>query len=176
MRRVGIEDLRQRLRRLAESPPPAELNREGAMCYSVAPPPDRAEYLCPACGERTLYVLDERAHPGAPDGLPAFVEFDLQGCRNAAAEIEGVDLRIEESEFCKACRPEVESPRIGLTVKHPGKPPHTTWNVAPEDLRLIREFLAGEPRHKAFNDAEEPLRDHVRRLAKLLGVDPRGER
>lgn len=38
-------DIDKLLKRLAEKPVPAELNF-GAMCYKMAMPPDRAEYVC----------------------------------------------------------------------------------------------------------------------------------
>jgi hypothetical protein len=48
-------DLIAKLDELAEQPGPKDLKR-GAMCYSIAPPPNREEYICPKCGERTLYA------------------------------------------------------------------------------------------------------------------------
>ena len=50
-------ELENRLKKLAESEPPKELFM-GAMCYDMAAPPARVEYVCPDCGEKTFYVQD----------------------------------------------------------------------------------------------------------------------
>lgn len=48
------DEIRKRLEELAASAPPKDLSL-GAMCYSMAEPPETAAYICPRCGERTLY-------------------------------------------------------------------------------------------------------------------------
>lgn len=56
------EDLRRRLEDLARSEPPTDLSH-GAMCYEMTGPPEVAEYLCPVCGQKTMYALGAKAKP-----------------------------------------------------------------------------------------------------------------
>ena len=45
--------------------------RMGAMCYDMAGPPNRVEYVCPVCGEKTLYTEQKAFLIGA----------ELESCR-----------------------------------------------------------------------------------------------
>jgi len=49
------------LAKIAKSPPPKTSRPPSpeASCYSVAAPPERTEYVCPACGTKTLYSFKE---------------------------------------------------------------------------------------------------------------------
>ena len=49
------EQIEEKLKYLAETPPPSDLSF-GAMCYSIAiSSTDSFTYICPICGERTIY-------------------------------------------------------------------------------------------------------------------------
>jgi predicted RNA-binding Zn-ribbon protein involved in translation (DUF1610 family) len=168
------EALRARLRRLAESPPPTDLSL-GAMCYKTAGPPDRVEYVCPKCGERTVYA---RSGSPAAEVRPAsweisqLVEEKIAECRRRVQGLRGAGVRIDESEFCHACSPDTREPRLALVVRHAGETADIrTVGVSPEDVALVAEFLNHETKHTLGRDAEEPLKNHVKRIAELLGLE-----
>lgn len=159
--RVGIE---ARLRKLAESPPPKKLEM-GAMCYKMAAPPERVEYVCPACGHRTLYVESE----GLPWAVMQAVRGGIEACRRQAGDIGGLRFTLDEHEFCRKCAPGVKEPALVLVFRLQNETEDRRFrNVTPEDLRLLREFLTGKDRHQGDNDVETPLRDHVQRLREIL--------
>lgn len=170
---AGRHELRERLRTLAETPPPSKLAM-GAMCYEPMAVPGRAEYVCPKCAKRTLYAVSE-GHDD-PDARPAdsstvWLLEEVAEARQRAKEIRGIDLRLDESEFCKACSPAAKEPRLSIVVHHPGAAaPHRFRGVNADDLRLIGEFMAGKTVHRLGNDAERPMKDYLMRLQKLLGV------
>lgn len=62
------DEMRKRLEELAKSAPPKDLS-SGAMCYEMATPPERAEYVCPACGDKTLYATGRQPDTKGPTGL-----------------------------------------------------------------------------------------------------------
>jgi len=160
------EEVQKRLAEIGKTPPPSDL-RAGAMCYRMAGPPDRAEYLCPSCGQRTLYVSDRKTW----SPLTGLVARDLPACRRLVGEIQGLDISLDESEFCRKCSPALKSPGLILVVRYRDETgSHRFRGVTTDDLVLIREFTGGSDRHRSSNDAETPLKAHMDRLVKLLGT------
>ena len=158
---LSREQLRTRLAGLAKAPPPKP--SMGAMCYDMAMPPQRAEYVCPACGEKSLYV----------EGLAQTVAWELQSCRRQFKELQKVSgdaVRLDESLFCRQCKPDEEEPALVLVVSYKEGNPHRTKGVDSNDLRLVTEFLSGETGHKDFYDAVTPLNKHAERINELLGL------
>ena len=47
---------------------------------------------------------------------------------------------------------------------------HSVRGIRVDDLKLIREFLAGERAHQGPQDEETPLKDHLGRIRELLGI------
>lgn len=136
----------------------------GAMCYSMAAPPDRAEYVCPTCGEKTLYSSDQ-AH---------FVAWDLQSCRREFESIKKsteLQLSLDESSYCKHCRPDAQKQELKLSVNYDGGETHTVSPVSAHDLRLLRGFLKGELSYETFTEGSRPLKKCMPRLRELLGVE-----
>lgn len=157
-------EIEARLRKLAESPPPKKLEM-GAMCYKMAAPPERVEYVCPACGHRTLYAESE----GVPWAVMQAVRGGIEACRRQAGDIGGLRFALDEHEFCRQCAPGVKEPALVLVFRLQGDSEDRRFrNVTPEDLRLLREFLTGKDRHQGDNDVETPLRDHTDRLREIL--------
>jgi len=163
-------EIAAKLAKLATSKPPTKL-AQGAMCYEVMAPPDRMEYVCPACGEKTLYATEgEGASPDAHAAI-ATMQFELEGCRRLAKQIAGLDLALDESAFCRKCTPEGQAPRLCLVVRYAGQDtPHRAEGISTDDLVLIQEFLAGKDRHVSA-DWESPLKKHLSRLQFLLGFE-----
>ncbi|MCK4999393.1 MAG: hypothetical protein KAS23_07655 [Anaerohalosphaera sp.] len=132
----------------------------GAMCYSVAVDLDREEYVCPVCGEKSLYLLGIDS-PDAATETKRFSIAEIESCRMIIDEIEGVQIALDESQFCLKCGGGVEKPQLGIIVKdgQTGKE-HRSWGVNVEDIVLIRDYLAGKE-----------LEDNNRKRAlELLGI------
>jgi predicted RNA-binding Zn-ribbon protein involved in translation (DUF1610 family) len=82
--------VRAMLKRLADAPPPTKL-AVGAMCYVVSPAPPRVDYICPKCGERTLYDSSKVATEKPYDmGIAWTVERELPQCRSEFQELRKV--------------------------------------------------------------------------------------
>jgi len=168
---VKRADIQQRLQKLADSKPPA-VNKTGAMCYSTAAPPQKVQYICPKCGEKTLYTLAKENEEGSDWRLNNFIEYELDFCRREAKAIKGISLSLDESQFCKKCTPDLKSPKLAVVVNYEGeKKPHRVEGITRSDLQLIAEFLSGSDVHTDEYDCETPLKKHVKRLSELLGVD-----
>jgi hypothetical protein len=166
--KVTKAEISARLRKLAAAPDPSNL-KMGAMCYKVAMPPRRAEYVCPRCGTRTLY-----ADSSAKKTLdPEFVKKDIVECRRRADLIKGLGLAVslDESEFCSKCRPSINNPELILVVHYGGK--DGDWKVrriSANDMKLLEEFLEGKDRHTENNDGQTAMKSHIERLRELLGT------
>ena len=156
-------DIMKRLKELAKSPAPKNLQM-GAMCYEMASPPERVEYVCPVCGSKTLYP-----NPGNSEIL-YFIGLELVACRQKAKKITKVKIVLDESQFCRKCKPDVKLPQLCLTIHYPDQTKHSVCKISEEDLDLISEFFAGSDKHKLDNDAEIPLKDYIKRLEELLGI------
>ncbi len=140
----------------------------GAMCYAIALPLERTDYICPTCGGKTLYAFDDMLKD--PNVIQQSTEViiiahELDSCRRLAQQINTLDIELDESQFCKVCSPDVEYPQLGLIVKHPDNPqPHRVWGVREYDLTLIKEYNDGQLRTEEMSDAS------LQRLEELLGV------
>jgi len=154
------EYIKEKLSALAESPDVKEL-KPGAMCYAAVQNTDSIHYVCPKCGEKTLYT--------AAEGF--FVARELSYCRGYAAAITEIELKLDESQFCKKCCPRVKNPELCIDYKFADDEKTTeVCNINSNDLILIKEFLQGKDKHKTFNDGEEQLKLYVPRLRELLGI------
>ena len=162
------KELKGRLAQLARSKPPGDL-APGAMCYRMAPGPDRVEYVCPTCGERTLYPNAANARGRVPSWR--FLDFELPKMRALVRGIRNPRVALDESNLCSRCTPRPKDHAIGLVVTYEDPPePHRVAPVSLEDIQLLSEFLSGGDKHDGSMRGESPLKDHVKRLAQLLGV------
>ncbi len=157
------------LEKLAKSPPPGNLS-QGAMCYSRVAPPDRSEYVCPSCGKKTLYARNDTKARNNVD----FVMTDIPECRRLVKAIKGIELKIDESQFCEKCSPGAKSPQLILTVHYPGeKGTHQVKGICSHDLIILQEFLTGKDRHAGDTGQEKPLKEYLPRLQEILGIKVR---
>jgi hypothetical protein len=159
---LSTEQLALLLERLEREKEPEPVM--GAMCYAAAMYPEVAEYVCPVCGEKTLYT----------DYNTEFIEWELQGCRRLFAEIEAViemPIELDETQFCEHCSGgDVESPMLvlritrddGTVISNP---------VGQLDLMLLESFVKGRLFYFTWNDGQEPLKPHADRIATLLGIE-----
>lgn len=154
------DEVQKKLKKLASSPAPAML-KPGAMCYSVAMPPDSAEYVCPKCGEKTFYT----------ESYVYMVKYDIPSCRSAVKTMPGLKVELDESEFCRKCSPAVKSPALCMKIHYEGEAtPHKTCGVSSDDMTLMYEFLNGEKKHQGGSSGEIPLKNYTNRLETLLGI------
>lgn len=154
---LNRQQLQQMLQRIATAKPPAP--KMGAMCYDMAPPPNRAEYVCPTCGEKTLYTQQQACR----------VSWEVETCRRLMKEIQGGAATLDESAWCRKCRPNSTEPALALRLRFDDGTTRTVEKTNPEQLRLLRDFLAGKLLVKGEQDMETPLKDKLGELEKMLG-------
>lgn len=149
--------LQKMLQRVATTKPPTP--KMGAMCYDMATPPNRAEYVCPTCGEKTLYI-EQQAYR---------VSWEVETCRRLIKEIANRAVTLDESAWCKKCRPDVNEPALALHLRFDDGTARSVEKVNTEQLRLLRDFLGGKLAIKGEQDMETPLKEKLDELEKLLG-------
>jgi hypothetical protein len=177
MKTLNREAIRVLLKWVADTPVPKS-PIVCACCYMVAEGPNRSDYLCPRCGERTLYDVIAKgdktlsARQKRREIVDA-VEYGIPACRQEMQELRklvGDAISLDESQFCRKCSPTVTEPTLVLHVAYAeGQPQDTVTDVTLADLRLLHKFLAGE---LFDNDGIErtPLNESLPRLQTLLGM------
>lgn len=165
-----LDDLRKKLHKLKDSPPPKKLN-PGAMCYEMVGPPSRIEYICPECGSKTLYAEtpEKEGEVKASHTLIWQLQSEIPKARRIAGTIKDIEIKLKESGFCNHCSPGAEKRSLDLTVTVDGKE-HTTENISFVDLQLISEFLKGSLVHEGGAAGETPLKQYADRIEQLLGL------
>jgi DNA-directed RNA polymerase subunit RPC12/RpoP len=168
------KNIEKKLKKLAETPPPEELSF-GAMCYKVSGPPETASYICPACGNKTLHKIKQENENIYNNNGWKKIEAVIGGiaaCRKEAEKIKGINFEIDESQFCKHCRPDIEEAQLCLKINISNSNDTTTvCDIDYLDVRLIKEFLNDELKHKDSYDGESPLVNHIYRIKELLGMN-----
>ncbi|MFO7627703.1 MAG: hypothetical protein R6V62_10615 [Candidatus Fermentibacteraceae bacterium] len=156
----GRSRLRLMLFRIEREPAPDQIM--GAMCYEPAAVPNRADYVCPVCGERTLY--------GYPEGY--FILESIPPMRRIIEEMEGNDFfsaTLGET-YCSVCHPGNEVRGVTLVIAYPeGDTVRTA--VTLHDLRILEGFISGGLSYTDYFDALLPLRGNTDRLRTLLGIE-----
>lgn len=156
----GRTRLRLMLSRIEREPAPDQIM--GAMCYEPIAVPNRADYICPVCGERTLY--------GYPEGY--FILESLPPMRRIIDEIAGnefFDATLEET-FCGVCHTGNAARGVTLVIAYPeGDTVRTAATL--HDLHILRGFIGGELSYTDSYDALLPLRGNTDRLRTLLGLE-----
>ncbi|MCD4701489.1 MAG: hypothetical protein K8S24_06495 [Candidatus Aegiribacteria sp.] len=149
------------LARLEMEEPPEHVM--GAMCYEAMVHQAVAEYVCPVCGEKTIYN----------DFQTVFIEWELQGCRRMVESINEYtefDVSLDETLFCDFCSDsQDEEPALMLRVTSTDST-ETVNRISILDLRMLEAFLQGDLYYTTFNDGHEPLQEHAERIRELLGV------
>jgi hypothetical protein len=158
---LSIEEVNVLLARLESEEPPEPVM--GAMCYAAMAIPATAEYVCPVCGEKTLYS----------GYVTELVEWELPAMRRMTESVDSLtEFRIflDESQFCSFCSEEEhEDPLVLLrVVLEDGT--ETVNPVSITDLRMLESFLQGRLSYMTFNDSEQPLREHADRIRTLMGL------
>jgi hypothetical protein len=173
MKSLDRAAIRAMLKRLANTPAP-ENTSFGAMCYKPASLPKRADYVCPKCGERTLYDDSKLStEEWVKNGLARIVEREIPSCRRefqGLRKVAGDAMTLDESQFCRKCSPSVTEPKLVLHICYDGGKVRDIEKIDHGDLRMLREFLNGELLTTGDNEGEYPLKEFLPRLQELLGV------
>jgi hypothetical protein len=158
---LTMEQVNGLLARLQLQEPPEPVM--GAMCYEAMAYPAVAEYICPVCGEKTIYE----------DYSTPFIEWELQGCRRMVESINELtefQVTLDETMFCSHCTPDREGDPVLLLRVASTDSTEIVNSVTVHDLRLLESFLQGRLYYLTENDGQMPLRDYEDRLRELLGV------
>lgn len=151
------------LARLENEKPPA--STMGAMCYSPVMNPTSADYICPVCGEKTVYDFNHSA----------FIDWELPGCRRFVESINGnteFDVQLDETQYCDFCSPDSSSDNLSLLLEVTHENGETVVNaVTVTDLRMLDSFLEGNLYYSTSNDGQYPLQEYSERIRTLLGLD-----
>lgn len=162
IRSLSREQIQEKLRILESSQLPPE-PQIGAMCYAVAGHPSRAEYVCPKCGEKTLYS----------NNSAKFIARQLEACRREFKMLQGMpelSLTLDESSFCAHCKPEFRPHQLVLTVNYADGSSRTSTPISLDDLRILRSFMNGDALYETSSNGPRPLKNEIPRLRELLGV------
>ncbi len=171
------EDLRKRLNKLAaigiDNVPTTE---KGAMCYYMPPPPNRTDYICPKCGERTIYTnqttLDGEQPSQTIDGIALYNVNQLPAIRREIGALRslGLDASLDESEFCGKCKPNVPRPLLCLSVKMTDCGEAFTYRgLSIDEVSTLKSFLQGDLGRKSKQE-KIILKKQLPRLRELLGI------
>ena len=165
------EQIEEKLKYLAETPPPSDLSF-GAMCYSIAiSSTDRFTYICPICGERTIYKKNKIKDKDWWS-VKWVLESGLTSCRREVDKVSGINIQLDESQFCGHCSPNVKKPELCLLVNVGGESDTSkVCDINYLDIRKIQEFLNGELIHITGNEGEVPLVDDIEWFKQLFSVE-----
>ncbi len=159
--KLSTEEINALLNRLESQEPPDPTM--GAMCYSPMAIPDSAEYICPVCGEKTIYTGYETQ----------FIEWTLPGMRRMAESIDSLTefhVGLDETQFCGFCSDSTyQDPQVILRVTLPDSI-EIVNPVTSTDLRMLDSFLSGRLYYLTGNDAQVPMQEYADRLRELLGI------
>lgn len=161
LKSMSVREVTHLLEAVAKEPEPEYVM--GAMCYAAMPIPEIAEYVCPVCGEKTVY--------GA-GGTP-YILWQIDTARSLVAEMQAtgtLDLVLDESRFCSFCSPDSVMPELRLVVTYEDGTT-VTPSVSVEDLRMLAGLLTGQLYYETSNDSQSPLRPNLERLGGLLGIE-----
>jgi hypothetical protein len=160
----------EKLKHLTESPTPIE-PFHGAMCYFVAPSLDKIhEYICPTCGEKTIYKRNK--NPEKFEAVDEVLGFKIEACRKEIEKVKGINIKMDESEFCAYCNPHIKVPKLCLFVNIAGQRDTTKiFEFNYIDIRLLHTFLDGELKYKNEINIESALIDKMDRIKELLGIN-----
>ena len=165
--------------------PVPRLNNEVIVCYFPPPAPDHVNYICPACGEKTILthnLPDVRDEKIIWLGDLCFYPRALTASRALMKEIQelGLDAKLDERAFCASCQTDANLDPLSfyLVVKLNGKTTRTKlytpcgYDVPHNELVILKTFLKGEQLiWHAAGWGEQSLKSEIPLIRELLGLD-----
>jgi hypothetical protein len=148
------------LKDLADKPAPTNL-APAAMCYEMAMPPQRAEYVCPTCGAKTLHNKASTAQDAT------WTVESFRASTKKLVEL-GLTAKLDETFLCSACRKKDVPDKFFLEVTMDGKVIRNS--VQGKDFALLESFLSGKRAWEGDYGKESPLKGELPRIRLLLGV------
>jgi hypothetical protein len=137
-----------------------------AMCYDMAAPPDRIEYVCPKCGEKTLYSESMNGYTTL-NGL----EILRKEFSTLTALKTDCTLTLDETSLCAHCTPDTTTHTISLIVKYSDKKIHTATSVDINDVYLLKTYFNHDDSYTSTDGSVHLLKDEIFRLKDLLGAN-----
>jgi hypothetical protein len=167
--RASNAEIEQMIDKLEARPAPEA--KMGAMCYDMVMPSPVTEYVCPVCGEKTLYPLEEGHWRTPLNELERLRKNEREA--QMAAEKLGAVIFLDEKQFCRHCQPDFEGePHAALVTRLPNGREKRTEGFTVRDLWILRDFFSGKDVVVGSQDDEEPLKDQLPRLRELMLVLP----
>ena len=156
------QELEKMLIELSKSEAPSEL-AVGAMCYKVARPPDRYEYICPLCEEKTLHT----------NSYAYFFQKELGACRRIANNLSRYGVALDETNFCSHCNKDKSSEEEGLCIiiQYKEEESHRCCSIRLEDLKILDAFFNGKAKYTGSHGNEIALKTKQERLEYLLNIE-----
>ena len=160
--------LRQMLAKIESSRTP-KIKNVSAMCYAPPPMPNRAEYICPICNQKTLYVFS--TNDSRSSNACWHIAYDLTTARRLIGEIQkyAPAVRLRENNFCDNCYPNHGTPNLGVIIRYDDGTEIATDNISTEDLQILLGFFSGALIYNAGGPDTKPLQKDMPRLKQLLG-------
>lgn len=157
-------ELNNKLDKLPESPANIDERPVSAMCYDTAAPLDRVQYICPVCGEMTLYPSYSSS---------SFAVEHVSYYRNLIKKITKIDVKLDESQLCEKCMPNAESRNLCLIVKlkhDKHAQAHKACGITENDINLLYDYSEGIKEHSDYYGNKVPIANYKQRLEELLGI------
>jgi len=165
---LAQEHLDKMLAQVAETPSTSEMD-PGAMCYEIAFPPARIDYVCPLCKSKTLHEKWENTER---------VE-EMDRYRKQVKRIKelGADVALDETDFCSQCRRDKDSDKLNLYILVWTDKRALRTQLEENDLKKVIAFLEKKNVwNSSYNctsegcGCEKPLKDELPRIRKILGL------
>ena len=165
--RASNAEIGRMLQQVETAPAPAP--KMGAMCYAPLPPVTHYEYICPVCGEKTLYAAGTNQFYVPAATIEAFRR--ARDAAEAAAAKVGAAVALDEKQYCRKCLPDfTNTPQAAVAVTLPDGHVQRTEAIQLQDLWMLRDFFSGKTVLVGGNDSESPLKHDLPRLRELLGM------
>jgi hypothetical protein len=122
------------------------------------------EYLCPVCGEKSVYDSD----------WDDWALLSIDEARIVFAAVDSLtdfDLRLDETDLCSFCSTDGDSAHtLYLETPRGDGTPHRAA-ITVEDLRMLEGFFSRSLDYPTSNDGRLPLKPHLGRIREILGLE-----
>lgn len=154
-------EIAKKLEMLKQKPLPKNLSL-GAECYEIAQRPDRIDYICPVCNQKTIYANGKFGHT---------LE-EISAIRSIMKTLSQYSISLDERAFCKICSKEISEKSLCLNIPYAedGKNVYRRCQIGRESIKLLYEFLQDKDCHVGNYGEETPLANYVEELKALLGL------